>query len=139
MPKSTNLYFTQNFKLTANVLVNANGTGIVNVFTAGTNDSVVKSLHAVSTDTAARTVNIYVHDGAQDIYIGSTQVAVAAGNNGTTATTDLLGGTLFPSLPYDANGKRVLPLPAGYVLRANSQVAITAGRSMTFVAMAEDY
>ena len=139
MAKSPQLNFTQNIKLTANVLVNANGTNIVNVFTAGSDDSVVKSLHAVSNDSAAKVINLYVHDGLQDIYIGSTNVPLSSGNTGAVASVDLISGTLFPSLPYDANGKRVLPLPAGYVVRANVQVAMTAGRSMTIVAMAEDY
>ena len=139
MAKSPQLNFTQNIKLTANVLVNANGTNIVNVFTAGSDDSIVKSLHAVSNDSAAKVVNIYVHDGLQDIYIGSTNVPLSSGNTGAVASVDLISGTLFPSLPYDANGKRVLPLPAGYVVRANVQVAVTSGRSITIVAMAEDY
>jgi hypothetical protein len=52
---------------------------------------------------------------------------------------DLLGGTLMPALPYDANGKRVLPMPAGFILKVNTTTTVAATRVVTVSCMAEDY
>lgn len=139
MAKSTSLPFTQNIKLTATTIVNADSTNKKTLFTAGANDSIVKSLHVVSDDTAARVVNIYVNDGSTDNYIGAVNVPITSGFTGAIAAVDLLNGTLFPNLPYDSNGKRVLPLPAGYVLKVSVQVAVTAAKTLSVTCMAEDY
>lgn len=139
MAKSTNLNFTQNLKLAATTIVAADTTTLKTLFTAGANDSVVKSLHAISDDSAAKVVNIYVNNGSSDIYIGAVNVPITSGTTGAIAAVDLLSGTLFPNLPYDANGKRVLPLPAGYVVKVSVQAAVTAAKTITVTAMAEDY
>jgi hypothetical protein len=139
MAKSTNLNFTQNLKLSGVKILPADTTTLKTLFTAGTDDSVVKSINVQSTDTAARVVNLYVNDGTTDFLIGSVNVPLSSGNTGTAATIDLLGGTLMPSLPYDANGKRILPLPAGDSLKVSSKTTITAATEITFVCMAEDY
>jgi hypothetical protein len=139
MPKSTNLNFTQNLKLTGAKILPADASNLVTLFTAGTNGSVVKALNVQSTDTAARVVQLWVNDGTTDFLIGAVNVPLRSGDTGTAAAIDLLGGTLLPSLPYDANGKRVLPLPGGYVLKVSAQATVTAAREITFVAIAEDF
>jgi len=139
MPKSTSLNFTQNLKLSGVKILPADTTTLKTLFTAGSNDSVVKSINVQSTDTAARVVNLYVNDGTTDFLIGAVNIPLSSGNNGTAATIDLLGGTLLPSLPYDANGKRIIPLPAGDILKVSCQTTVTATREITFVCMAEDY
>lgn len=120
-------------------IVAADASGLKTVYTAGSNDSVIKSLQVASDDTTARVLNVYINNGSTDYLLGAVSVAIASGTNGTTAAVDLLGGTLMPALPYDANGKRVLPLPAGYVLKVSSQTTVTAAKTVTITAMAEDY
>ena len=139
MPKSTNLNFTQNIKLSGAKIVPADTTTLKTLYTAGTNDAIVKAINVQSTDTAARVVQLWVNDGATDFLIGSVNIPLRSGDNGTAATIDLLGGTLMPSLPYDASGKRILTLPAGYILKVNSQATVTSAKEITFVCMAEDY
>ena len=139
MAKSQLLNFTQNIKLTATTIVNSDSTNKKTLFTAGANDSIVKSLHAVSDDSAAKVVQIYVNDGTNDNYIGAVNVPITSGTTGAIAAVDLLNGTLFPNLPYDANGKRVLPLPAGYIVKVSVQAAMTSGKTMYVTCMAEDY
>jgi hypothetical protein len=139
MAKSTSLNFTQNLKIGQATVVNADSTGVKTVYTGGTNDSVVKALQVVSDDTSARVVNVYVNNGSTDFLLGSVSVAASSGTNGTAAAIDLLGGTLMPGLPYDSNGKRVLPLPVNYVLKVSSQTAVTSGKTLTFTALIEDY
>jgi len=139
MAKSTNLNFTQSVKLSGVKILPADTTTLKTLFTAGTDDSIVKAINVQSTDTAARVVNLYVNDGTTDFLIGAVNVPLNSGNTGAVAAIDLLGGTLLPSLPYDANGKRILPLPAGYVVKVSSQTTVTAAREITFVLMAENY
>ena len=139
MAKSQNLNFTQNIKLSGAKIVPADTTTLKTLYTAGSNDAIVKAINVQSTDTAARVVQLWVNDGSTDFLIGSVNVPLRSGDNGTAATIDLLGGTLMPSLPYDANGKRIIPLPAGYILKVNSQATVTADKTITFVCMAEDY
>jgi hypothetical protein len=139
MAKSTNLNFTQNVKLSGAKIAPADTTSLKTLFTAGTDDAVVKAINVQSTDTAARVVQLWVNDGTTDFLIGSVNIPLRSGDNGTAASIDLLGGTLMPSLPYDANGKRVLPLPSGYILKVNSQATVTSAKEITFVCMAEDY
>jgi len=139
MAKSTNLNFTQTLKLSAAVITPTETTTAQTVFTAGTDDSVVKAINVASTDTAARVLSLFVNNGSSDILIGRVNIPANSGNNGTAATVDLLGGTLMPSLPYDSNGKRILPLPAGYILKAGTTTTVTAAQSITVTAMAEDY
>jgi hypothetical protein len=142
MAKSTNLNFTQNLKLSGVKILPADTTTLKTLFTAGTDDSVVKAINVQSTDTAARIVYLYVNDGvnATDFMIGSVNIPLRSGDTGLVASIDLLGGTLLPSLPYDANGKRILPLPAGYILKVSLQTgAVTTDKAITFVCMAENY
>jgi hypothetical protein len=139
MAKATDLNFTQNLKLSAAKITNSDGSNLITLFTAGTEDSVVKAINVQSTDTAARVVQLWVNNGSSDFLIGAVNIPLRSGDNGTAATVDLLGGTLMPSLPYDANGKRVLPLPGGYILKVNSQATVTSTKEITFVCMAEDY
>jgi hypothetical protein len=139
MAKSQALNFTQTLKLSAAVIAPADTTTAKTVFTAGTDDAVVKAINVASTDTAARVLSLFVNDGSNDILIGRVNIPANSGNNGTAATVDLLGGTLMPSLPYDANGKRVLPLPAGYILKAGTTTTVTSATAITVTAIAEDY
>ena len=139
MAKSQNLNFTQSIKLSGVKILPADTTALKTLFTAGSDDSVVKAINVQSTDTAARVVNLYVNDGTTDFLIGAVNIPLSSGNTGAVATIDLLGGTLLPSLPYDANGKRILPLPAGYIVKVSSQTTVTATREITFVLMAENY
>jgi hypothetical protein len=139
MPKSTNLNFTQNIKLSGAKIAPADTTTLKTLYTAGSNDAIVKAINVQSTDTAARVVELWVNDGSTDYKIGAVNIPLRSGDNGTAATIDLLGGTLMPSLPYDANGKRILILPAGYILKVKSQATVTAATEITFVCMAEDY
>lgn len=110
------------------------------VFTAGTNDSVVKAINVISTDSSARVLSLWLSNSAtgNDTMIGSVSVAASSGTNGTTANIDLIGGNLLPSLPYDTNGKRVLPMTANQILKI-SLPAVTAGRYIMISVMAEDY
>ena len=112
------------------------------LYTASTNDCVVKSINVASTDTAARVMSLWEQDasGGALTLIGSVSVPANSGSptSGTAASIDLIGGNLIPSIPYDANGKRVLPLKVGVKLLV-SVPAVTASTFISAHAMVEEY
>ena len=109
------------------------------LYVANTNDAVVKALNITSLDTAARVVSLWVTGtDNQPTLLGAVNVPLSAGANGTAASVDLLGGTLIPSLPYDANGKRILPLKAGQKISV-SVPAVTAGTQINVTGFIEEY
>jgi len=112
------------------------------LYTGATDQSVIKGLNVASSDSAARIMSLWIQDSgsSQLNLLGSVNIPLNSGGpaSGTAASVDLLGGTLIPSLPYDANGKRVLPLKAGQKLYV-SVPAVTASCYIAAHAMAEDY
>lgn len=111
------------------------------LYTASANDAVVKAINVSSTDSAARIMTLWEQDPSSGIMniIGSINIPATAGTgSGTTVAIDLLNGTILPSLPYDANGKRVLPLKVGSKLLI-SLPAVTASTFISVSAMIEEY
>lgn len=109
------------------------------LYTASSNDAVVKAINVASFDSAARVMSLWIiGSDSQPTLIGAVNIPANSGNNGTAAAVDLIGGTLMPSLPYDANGKRVIALKAGQKL-AVSVPAVTAGTQINVTAQIEEY
>lgn len=114
---------------------------IKELYTASSNDAIVKAINVSSTDSAARIMSLWMKDVGSNvlIQIGAINIPANAGvGSGTTAAIDLLGGTLLPSLPYDSNGKRTVPLKAGTKLLI-SVPAVTASTYISVTAMIEEY
>lgn len=109
------------------------------LYTASTDDAVVKAINVASLDSAARVMSVWlIGTDSQPILLGAVNIPANSGNNGTAATIDLLGGTLMPSLPYDANGKRIVALKGGQKI-AVSVPAVTAGTQIAVTAQIEQY
>lgn len=109
------------------------------LYTASTNDAIVKAINVASFDSAARVMSLWIVGAdAQPVLIGAVNIPANSGNNGTAAAIDLLGGTLMPSLPYDANGKRVISLKAGQKI-AVSVPGVTAGTQINVTAQIEEF
>lgn len=147
---NTGNYLTAPSELTANAATvdsgssNATWTLLVGtlktIFTAGAEGSVVKAINCMNSD-SAKTVALIVTDASATFcsILGTVAVTGVAGYPATTvATFDLLSGTYFPSLPYDANGKRVLPLKAGYLLKL-AVPALTAAKWLGVQTMGEHF
>lgn len=146
MAKSQLLNFTQNLKMGSTTIQPGDTTTSKVVYTAGANDTIVKCLQAVSDDTATQYIKLFVNIGGSagsDTYLGNMVIPAASGttSSGTTPTAavDLLSSVVFVGLPYDATGKRVLPLPAGSILKVATTTTITTGKTITVTAIAEDY
>lgn len=111
------------------------------LYTASPNDAVVKAINVTSLDATARVLSLWIiGSDNQPLLLGSVNIPANSGNTGVAATAaiDLLNGTLIPSLTYDANGKRIIPLKAGQKL-AVSVPLVTAGAQINVVATVEEY
>lgn len=109
------------------------------LYTSSTDDAIVKGINVTSLDTSARVVSLWLVDTNENrSLIVSINVPISSGTSGTAAAVDLLSGTLLLPLPYDANGKRVLPLKAGQKIGV-SVPAITAGTKIFVTAFIEEY
>lgn len=139
MAKSTNLNFTQAIANPVKVINNANGTTPVTVYTGSTNDAVIKSIIATSTDTSAVNLQLFVDDGTTVCLLGTVRIPAASGTDGATGTVDILNSSLLPGLPVDMNNRRVLPIKAGYILKAAPLVAVTATKEVDLFTVSEEY
>lgn len=139
MAKQTALYITKLVKNAAVVVADTDTTTAKTLYTAGADDAVVKAINVSSTDTAAKVLNLILNDGTADFTIGAVSIPASSGTSGAIACVDLLNGTIFPGLPYDQNGKRILPLQAGYVLKVAAQATLTAAKAIHVVAVVEEY
>lgn len=139
MAKSTALNLPQHIRTKGVQFVNADGTTAKTLYTVGAEDARLLSLTVVSDDTAAVNIQILLGIGGTDYPIGTVNVPIASGSNGTVNGIDLINATAIPGLPVDANGKRYLPLEAGVVLKVKPLVAVTAAKTVSIVASLEDY
>lgn len=139
MTKSNILPFTQNIVNAGVQILPADTTTLKTLYTASTNDAIVKSLIVNSTDTAAQTVNLWLNISGVDTLLGTVTIPLASGTNGTVAAVDLLSGAIITGLPLDASGKRVLPLKAGTIVKISTVGTVTAAKAITAVALVEEY
>ena len=129
VPKTTGANFT-----------NATGAGVkVTIYTAGANGARVIGIGAVTSDTAANDVNLFIQPGgAGTIYnIGGKRVPLASGDlvASTVAAVQLLDVGQIPSLLPDGS----LQLGASDVLQAATVAAVTAAKTLSIVVQASDY
>lgn len=139
MAKTTNFYVTQTLAFATGEILPADTTTKKTVYTAPTDGAVLKTLHCTSTDTAAMNVQLWVNDGSTDRLLGTIAIAANSGNTGAIASVDMLSGTLIPGLGYDQNGKRVLSLKGGAILKVAALVTVTAAKKLDFLGIAEEF
>jgi hypothetical protein len=140
MAKTTALNFTQTVNGKGLTFVPADSAlTLKTLYTASTNDAVIKTLSACSDDSVARVIDVLINDGTTDFMVGSVSVPITAGTTGAVAVADFLGGTVMTHLSYDSTGKRVLLLKGGYVLKVRNQTVITAAKTVTVWASIEEY
>lgn len=140
MAKTTTSPFLQQSKHAEGSITTATGAGTkVTIFTAGTNDSVLKSLNLASTDTAAINVQIFVNVSGTDRLLGTVPIPANSGNNGSVPSVDVLRSSMLPSLSYDAYGNKVLNLKAGTTVKISAITAPAAGKQIDIVGEAGDF
>ena len=139
MAKSTNLNFTQEIEVVGKRLTSSDTTSYVTLYTAGTNDAVVKSITVTTTDTAAVNLKVAINDGTTDFLLGTVRVALASGTDGAASSVDILGSGLLPGLPRDLNSRAILPLKNGHILKVGCLATMTASKQTDVIAVVEEY
>ena len=131
--------FVQTPKITPQTFANADGTTKKTIFTAGANGSKVVAILAGSTDTAARTAQLWLTRSAVSYLLGTVVVAIGAGSDGTARTANLMPSTLMDGLPLDNDGQRYLYLESGDTLQVGFTVAVTAAKQIDINAIGADF
>jgi hypothetical protein len=118
---------------------NATGTTVTTIYTAGSNGCRILGINAVTDDTSANDVNLYIQVGGTgtNFNIGGKRVAIASGKvvASTIASVQLLDTGQITSLLADGT----LQLGAGDVLKAGVVAAVTSAKTLSIVVQAIDY
>lgn len=128
--------FIGTVKTAAQTFVNADGTTLKTLYTAGASGGKVQFLEAASDDTAARILRLHVQRGGAgaDYLLGSVNVPLASGT-GAVAAVNLLSAAQLPGILEDGT----LLLGPSDVLKGSVEVAVTALKTLTVVAAGGDY
>lgn len=114
-------------------------TTAASLYTGSTEGSAIEMLGAVSTDSAASIVSLYLVDTASvSFQIGAVALPAGSGTDGTNPAVDLLNATDMPFLNKNAFTKPVLNIPAGWSLEAEV-ATLSATKIITVTAGARDY
>ena len=142
MSANTVPIFPAVLKNAVQTFVNADGTGVYKALAvAGTNGSKIESIAAVSTDTAAKVIQLAIQIAAVNYPIGEFTVAIGAGTNGgTTKAGNLLNTTDLPFVRTDENGRAYIYLAPGSSLVGSIETtAVTAAKQVTVFAQGGDF
>ena len=141
MAKQTDLFLTESLVTAGVTASSSDTTAWKSVYTAASDDAVIKGLSAASDDTAAINLRIGIDvGGAGTVYqIACVNIPIAAGTGGAVNAIDLLNASALPFLPVDRNGKRVIPLNGGDILKVACLATMTAAKVLTVVAFVEEY
>lgn len=139
MAKQSNLYLPAETNNGNTTFTSADTTTAKTVFTAGANDSNVKSIIVTSDDTAAINLRLYLTRSGTDYLLGTVNIPISSGVGGTVVSVDMLNSTSIPGLPVDNVGKRYISLKTGETLKAACLATMTAAKTCTVNCLGEDY
>ena len=116
---------------------NINGT---TVYTAGAAGGRVMSLTAVTNDTVAVNVFVYIYRSSTVIPLGLVNVPLSSGNtNAARFNVDFLDGINIVGLPIDNSGKRYIPLMPNDILKVGALANLTTAKTCWVHASGNDY
>lgn len=133
--------FAKQPRLGAAQILPADASNLKALVTAGSNGSKVVAIHAASTDTSGRDLQLLVTRSAVNYILGTTTVGALAGNAGGTPAVDLLSTTNFPTnlFAVDHDGQHYLNLESGDVLNVKSLTTVTTAKEIDILAEFEDF
>lgn len=139
MAKQASLFLPAGANNQSVTITSADTTVAKLLFTAGANDSDVKSIIVTSNDTAAINLALYVTRSAVDYLLGTINIPISAGTTGSVVSVDLINTTSIPGLALDSAAKAYLPLKTGDTLKVGPIVTMTAGKTCYVSAFGQDY
>jgi hypothetical protein len=129
--------FAQQFADFVLALTSTNTTVAASLAAGSTNGMTIKSLTITSTETSVvHDIAIFKQVSGTNYLIGTVGVPVNSGFASTAPTVNALAN--IAGLPVDANGNPVLEVPSGTTIFAGALVTITAAKTITLVATAEE-
>ena len=121
-------------------IVNADGTTLKTLYTAGSSGSTINSIMVTSTDTSNRDIQLFLYDGSTSYLLGTYQILANSGNTNAIVTVDLLKNTQNLAAAFDALGNKTINLQANYVLKVGLLTgSVTAAKALNFVCYAGDF
>src|SRR5882724_7476117 len=115
-------------------IANADAQAQKTVYTAGASGSKVSSLVAVSSDTAARDVQLSITNGGTSFPLGTISVPIGAGNSSGVNSVNLLDPSKLVGLAYDSDGNPFIHLISGDTLTVSALTTVTAAKLITVIA-----
>jgi hypothetical protein len=137
--------FVQTPKLSTAQIAVGDTTALKAVVTAGATQPIkVVGLFAVSSDTAAKIIQISITDTSASLtnIIGTVAIPALSGFDGTASAVDLLRGgpnNLMPYLPIDNDGQAYFFLEATDILKVNAIATVTSGKFLYITAIAGEF
>lgn len=135
MAVNTSPIFPLSLDTDAVTFVNADGTSEKTLLTAGVEGERIDVISATSDDTSDRVFALFLNDGTTSYRIGEITVLANAGTDGIVKAKKVLNSTDLPWL--DVSGS--LFLKGGWKLNIAAKVAVTAAKTVTFVASSGAY
>jgi hypothetical protein len=108
------------------------------VHTAGADGSKIVAVVATSTDTVARTAQLWLTRSGTSYLLGSKVVAAGAGTDGAAASADLLDEALVP-LPLDNDGQPYLFVEVNDTLQVSFTAQIASTKNAYVVAIGGNF
>jgi hypothetical protein len=108
------------------------------IVTAGADGTKVVAVVAASTDTSARTAQLWLTRSATSYLLGSKTVAIGAGSDGASASANLLE-LLAAALPLDNDGQHYVLLESGDTLQVSFTAQVTSTKEIDVTAIAGNF
>lgn len=132
-------FFYSALKTAVQTIVNADGTTLKTVYTAGANGGKVVGIGQTTDDTATEDCQLWLTVGAVTVLLGTKTIPITAGFVTGTPAFNWFDGIQMPFVPIDRDGQRYLPIPPAGVLKWGSKVAVTAAKTHYLTCLCYDY
>jgi hypothetical protein len=139
MAKQEHIWVENDFNIQGQTINNADNLTVKDLFVAGANGSVVKSISCVSTDTAVRYIKLYHYTNSVAYLRGTIPIPAGSGNAGSYPSINLLDPYWLPFLKLDNPQNRTWSLKAGDKIQISAVAQLTADKVITCVAEGGDF
>lgn len=139
MAKQELLFLTKEFQQTGVIFQLADGTAKKTIFTAGADDSIIKTISICSDDTSSRIIQFFRTISGEDYLIGSILIPTLSGTDGSTPRVNGLNGTLLSGANIDKDGNYFMQVIASQTIKAAITTTITTAKTITVVTIGEKF
>lgn len=128
---NTNPIFELTPVISGSTLMNADGTNLKTIFTAGSSGGRIDAIIITSNEAISGSIAFYINNGSADFYIGNVPVPPGSGYNSAVKVDGLTW--LKPTY------LSFIQLPPTYTLKAGDTVAVTSGSTITITAIGGNF